>query len=468
MIRSFRSPLLIFVYLSLNLAANLPAADLQSGEVFADGQSVTGARLNNSVNGAIILPSFISNKTNTAMVDADSVLFYQAGGDALLRSTITLFKASVYASPTFTGNATFSEATVITGTLSPTQIVADTNDYAPTNTATSTTWRLTTDAARSITGISGGITGRILVLHNVGSFNITLADESASSTAANRFALTRDLILMPDQVAMLQYDATSTRWRTFGDRPTINPAFITLTDAATTTLTCDPQKTSQNAKWTIGGNRVLAMSGVTAGMSGELRITQDGTGSRKISLPGPSFTDGVANGTTGFGSVTGLITSTDVGKPISESGSAHITMGVTISSVPTTTIASGSNSAALPQATINVASTTGFAKPGVIMVTTGAGIQAVTCAGSGSSTTFTTCTGGTGTMSTGGAVSQVVLSATASTGTGITFFLPARQSLVLGGGNGMVTLTTTAGALDVLGWSYDGTNYVWGIQKNAN
>lgn len=68
-----------------------------------------------------------------------------------------------------------------------------------------------------------------------------------------------------------------------------------------------------------------------------------------------------------------------------------------------TTIAVGSNGAALPQATINVASTTGFPTSGTIYVTTGAGVQTVTYTGV-TATTFTGCSGGTGTMSTGGFV----------------------------------------------------------------
>lgn len=70
---------------------------------------------------------------------------------------------------------------------------------------------------------------------------------------------------------------------------------------------------------------------------------------------------------------------------------------------PSTTIASGSDTAALPQATINVASTTNFASSGTIFVNTSNGRQAVTYTGV-TSTTFTGCTGGTGTMSTGGVV----------------------------------------------------------------
>lgn len=73
-----------------------------------------------------------------------------------------------------------------------------------------------------------------------------------------------------------------------------------------------------------------------------------------------------------------------------------------------TTIASGSNGANLPQATINVAATGGtpaFPAAGTIFVTTSSGVQTVQYTGV-SGTTFTGCTGGVGTMSTGGTVTR--------------------------------------------------------------
>jgi hypothetical protein len=65
----------------------------------------------------------------------------------------------------------------------------------------------------------------------------------------------------------------------------------------------------------------------------------------------------------------------------------------------TTTIAAGSNGAVLPQATINVASTTGFPASGTIFTSTGAGTP-ITYTGV-TATTFTGCTGGTATLLTG-------------------------------------------------------------------
>lgn len=80
------------------------------------------------------------------------------------------------------------------------------------------------------------------------------------------------------------------------------------------------------------------------------------------------------------------------------------TINVAGTSVATTTIAVGSNGQSLAQSTINVASTAGFPFAGVIYVTTNGGQQVVTYTGT-TATQFTGCTGGSGTMSTGGAVS---------------------------------------------------------------
>ena len=69
-----------------------------------------------------------------------------------------------------------------------------------------------------------------------------------------------------------------------------------------------------------------------------------------------------------------------------------------------TTIAVGSNAAILPQATIHVASTTGAPTDGLAYIVTTAGTEIVQYTGVSGGNTLTGCTGGTGTMSTGGAV----------------------------------------------------------------
>lgn len=79
----------------------------------------------------------------------------------------------------------------------------------------------------------------------------------------------------------------------------------------------------------------------------------------------------------------------------------------TTATTRTTTIAAGSNGQTLPQSTINVASTaafTGFSSGDTVHLNTSFGYQAITCTGTSGGNQFTGCTGGTGTLSTGGEV----------------------------------------------------------------
>ena len=69
----------------------------------------------------------------------------------------------------------------------------------------------------------------------------------------------------------------------------------------------------------------------------------------------------------------------------------------------TTTIAAGSNGAALPQATINVATTAGFPQSGQILIRISGADQIISYTGI-TATSFTGCSGGTGTLATGQAV----------------------------------------------------------------
>lgn len=65
-----------------------------------------------------------------------------------------------------------------------------------------------------LTGIEASTShGRRLLIVNAGSASLTIKNESGSSTAVNRFALSADLVLAAGNSAELWYDETSTRWR---------------------------------------------------------------------------------------------------------------------------------------------------------------------------------------------------------------------------------------------------------------
>lgn len=70
-----------------------------------------------------------------------------------------------------------------------------------------------------------------------------------------------------------------------------------------------------------------------------------------------------------------------------------------------TTIAAGSDTAVLPQATINVASTTGFATAGYLVIRISGTDRVINYTGK-NATQFTGCTLGVGTMATGQAIAQ--------------------------------------------------------------
>lgn len=96
--------------------------------------------------------------------------------------------------------------------LSPPQITAGQNDYAPTGIATATVLRLESDAARVITGLvpfSG-------LVFNVGGFDLTFPAEDVLSAAEHRFAFPADITIPPKGGITLWYDEVTERHRCAG------------------------------------------------------------------------------------------------------------------------------------------------------------------------------------------------------------------------------------------------------------
>lgn len=97
--------------------------------------------------------------------------------------------------------------------ISPSQLTANTDNWAPSGISTATVVRLSTDAIRNITGILAPDAIRRLTLINIGTKTAMLTGEDASSTAANRFAFYPDEPLLPGATITIIYDLTSARWR---------------------------------------------------------------------------------------------------------------------------------------------------------------------------------------------------------------------------------------------------------------
>lgn len=126
-------------------------------------------------------------------------------------------KAGLGQNNTFTGSDSFSKDITFSGTLSPTALSGDVNDYNPTNCATALALRIDGGAAdRNITGLNcTPADGRMLTITNIGATNnLVLKNQSSSTTtAADRFLLPADVTIPIDTALALRYDGTTARWR---------------------------------------------------------------------------------------------------------------------------------------------------------------------------------------------------------------------------------------------------------------
>jgi hypothetical protein len=132
-----------------------------------------------------------------------------AAGTTTEKITLASIRDLAHASRHQTGGAD-AIPNVVT---SPSQITASQNNYNP---GEGDIFRLDSNAARDITGLVARSNGDAILLVNVGSHNITLKHESASSDAANRMTVpwAGDYVLAgAGGAALLVYFTASNRWR---------------------------------------------------------------------------------------------------------------------------------------------------------------------------------------------------------------------------------------------------------------
>lgn len=108
---------------------------------------------------------------------------------------------------------------LVTGVITPSILGANANDYAPTNCATASVWRVSASTSVSLSGIDASacsaVDGSVVCLYNAGAFSILLLSESGNSTATNR--LNSNAASMAQFVShCFRYSTTSSRWEDFG------------------------------------------------------------------------------------------------------------------------------------------------------------------------------------------------------------------------------------------------------------
>src|SRR5690348_139361 len=124
----------------------------------------------------------------------------------------SMFSAINGGVPTCTPISVIAANFALTADVSPAQITSNQDNYAGCSVTNNAVCRITTDASRNITGFTGGTDGSFIFLYNVGSFNAVLKNLTGSS-ASNQLTINADITVGPNQGIILQYDATSSKWR---------------------------------------------------------------------------------------------------------------------------------------------------------------------------------------------------------------------------------------------------------------
>ncbi|RJF74368.1 DUF2793 domain-containing protein [Rhodopseudomonas palustris] len=194
------APNLLSVKSNAALLAAIAAAAGGSGDIRLQLSKESAART-----ASVVFSNNYSGRAEFGLVGSDAFKLKVSPDGAAWIEAFIIDPAS--------GNLALPRGLALSGVVAPPQIAANQNDYAPTGLASAAVLQLSSDAARSLSGLAGGSEGRVLVIVNVGSQPITLLDDSATSAAANRFALGAPVPVLPRQAAVLRYDGTAMRWQ---------------------------------------------------------------------------------------------------------------------------------------------------------------------------------------------------------------------------------------------------------------
>jgi hypothetical protein len=197
---STSSPNLLAVKSNAALFTAIDAADDGTGDmrlqVSKEGSANTAS---------VFFSDNFSGRAEFGLVGADSFKLKVSPDGSIWTEAFTIDQDS--------GNLTLPRGLSLTGVTSPPQITSDQNDFNPTGLANASVLQINADAPRNVSGLAGGTEGRCLTVINVGSEPVTLLNESASSSASNRFSLASNLTISAKQAAILRYDGTAARWQ---------------------------------------------------------------------------------------------------------------------------------------------------------------------------------------------------------------------------------------------------------------
>lgn len=196
------------------------------------GNALSNPTITVYLSGTTTLASLYSDnaftaKSNPFTGDSDGTFELYAGNG---RYTITVAKTGFAFDSAFSSDLLLHDPH---GAITASQILANQNNYEPTNGSKVKIWRLSSDALWTITGLYIPTQTVSHTLLNVGAFPIALAHENTGSTAGGRFTLPNvyTLTLLPGDSLDIVYDLTTARWR-----PTSQPGTTQILDRSISSL----------------------------------------------------------------------------------------------------------------------------------------------------------------------------------------------------------------------------------------
>jgi hypothetical protein len=182
------------------------------------------------------------------------------------------------------GNSSSGGGSLAYTANTPSALSANTNDLALGGSAFQ---RLSSSATYNLTGIAppstgAHVDGRVIWLHNVGSFNITLK-HSQTSVAANQFINENggDIVLGPNRIVQCTYDGTSTKWRVHGEMYPYNMPTVDGTSGQLLST-----NGSGTLSWASGGGSGTVTSVSGTGTVNGITLTGTVTSSGSLALGG--------------------------------------------------------------------------------------------------------------------------------------------------------------------------------------
>ena len=133
---------------------------------------------------------------------------------------ITVNTNATIAGTTTTSGALAVNGSMVLGTISPILSSGNNNNFNPTGLSGATVIYAGAGAAAAITGLAGGVNGRLIYIVNVSGFAVTITNLDANSTSANRIltpsATTLTLTGSNGFAVVLVYDGAAGFWRVIG------------------------------------------------------------------------------------------------------------------------------------------------------------------------------------------------------------------------------------------------------------